>query len=151
VDLRGQVVRLGAGEEPEVLSDPEEQCFDVQHAPQGDVFIYSDVDTLKLRRRTGEPAGELGYGHHARWAPNGSCLVFQVTYDDGHTVVKSELAVSSPDGTRQALLTATDAYDEVEPCWMPDGLALLCACEKTGNLLRLHLDRPANPSVQGAP
>ena len=139
--LRGQVVVLEEGEVPVVLSDPDERCFDLQPAPSGDVFVYSDMDTLKLRRRSGELVGDLGFGLHARWSPDGSCLVYQVTHDDGHRITMSDLAVGSPDGVRRARLTASAAYDEVEPCWTPDGRALVCVCEKTGHLLKIHLTR----------
>jgi len=90
-------------------------------SPDGDKYCVEGFsgNLYVVDPRGGTPTN-LGEGHNPSWSPDGRYVIFEVTQDDGHVVISSDLWLASVDGSQRFQLTSTPGI-EGYPCWSPDG------------------------------
>lgn len=115
VDRTNQLVRIGSGD----------QFFGAVVSPDGDKVVYQGLVTgLHLYIRSTGTLRHIGPGTAPAWSPDSTRLAYEVTEDDGHDIVASELYVYEVAGDRAAPITATDSVVERRPSFSPDGKSL---------------------------
>jgi len=105
------------------VSEPNERCFDPILSPDGMRVCYACLGStggIEVSTTDGTTRHSLGRGTNARWAPDGSRLVFEITEDDGHNITGSDLYVIGADGRGKTRLTNTPELIERWPVWAPD-------------------------------
>jgi Tol biopolymer transport system component len=63
----------------------------------------------------------IGNGTAPAWSADSARLIFELTEDDGHDLVASDLYLYELAAARTTRLTATDAVIERRPSFSPDG------------------------------
>jgi Tol biopolymer transport system component len=69
----------------------------------------------------------LGRRNAAVWTRDGRWLVYMADRDDGHRVTGSELAMVSPDGKTEVMLTASQNRAEMYPRCSPTEDKIVCS------------------------
>ena len=103
-------------------------------------IVYSQMGTLMIMEPDGSKKRELARGHHPSWSPDGRMLVYDVSMDDGHRILGSDLYVINADGSEPTRLTNTPEVLECEPAWSPDGKCIACRTEDSDQVLLLWLE-----------
>lgn len=112
VDQAGIVTRIGTGD----------RFFGAVVSPDGDKVAFQGLSTgIYVHVRSTGSLEHVGPGTAPSWSPDGSRLVFEVTEDDGHDIVASDLYLYEVSADRVARLTSTDAMVERRPSFSPDG------------------------------
>jgi Tol biopolymer transport system component len=112
VDRSGTVTRIGTGD----------RFFGAVASPDGDRIAFQGLSTgIYVYTRSTGVLQHVGPGTAPSWSPDGSRLVFEVTEDDGHEIVASDLYLYEVQADRVARLTSTDATVERRPSFSPDG------------------------------
>jgi Tol biopolymer transport system component len=115
VDARGQLVRVGSGD----------RFFGAVVSPDGDHVVFQGLATgLHLYRRSTGALRHLGPGTAPAWSPDGKRLAYELTEDDGHDIVASELYVYDVVADRVSPITTTDRIVERRPSFSPDGASV---------------------------
>jgi dipeptidyl aminopeptidase/acylaminoacyl peptidase len=63
----------------------------------------------------------LGRGNDAAWAPDSSCLVYDISEDDGERITAADLYIFDLKAEKQIRLTDTPDRIERNPSWSPKG------------------------------
>lgn len=115
VDRTNQLVRIGSGD----------QFFAAAVAPDGDKVVFQGLTTgLHLYVRSTGTLRHIGPGTAPAWSPDSTRLVYEVTEDDGHDIVASELYVYEVASDRASAITTTERVVERRPSFSPDGASL---------------------------
>lgn len=115
VDRKKQTVRVGSGD----------RFFAAAVSPDGDKVVFQGLTTgLHLYVRSAGTLRYIGPGTAPAWSPDSTRLVYEVTEDDGHDIVASELFIYEVAGDRVSALTTTDLVVERRPSFSPDGKSL---------------------------
>ena len=77
---------------------------------------------------------DLGKGSRPRWSPNGEKIVYQLTTDDGHRVISSDLHLINFDGTGKLQLTNTPNVHEMRPSFYPKGNRIIYDTDLLGEI-----------------
>ena len=109
-------------------------------SPDHSQIVYSQMGTLMIMEPDGSKRRALARGHHPSWSPDGKRLVYDVSVDDGHRILSSDIYVINADGTEPIRLTDTPEVLECEPAWSPDGKWIACRTEDSGRVLLLWLE-----------
>lgn len=135
---RGQVWRAGpdSGARTALTTDG---GMEPVWSPDRSQVVYSQMGVLMIMAPDGSKKRELTRGHHPSWSPDGTMLVYDVSRDDGHQILSSDLYVINVDGTEPTRLTHTPEVLECEPAWSPDGRCIACRTEDAGRVLLLWL------------
>lgn len=108
----GGLIELGSGD----------RFFGPVISPDGDRVVFQGLVTgLHVYTRSTGVLARIGPGTAPAWSPDGRRVVFEVTEDDGHEVVASELHVYDVAADRAAPITATERVIERRPSFSPDG------------------------------
>ena len=128
-------LRRAPGEAPVVVTPPDgaDRYYGGVLSPDGKSIAYNGLHTgLYVQSLAGGPAVHLGEGYSPQWLPDGSGVVYNISVDDGHNLLGSDLFLSSPDGTTVSNLTGGAAGIPLNPSISPDGSRL--AYETEGRL-----------------
>ncbi|MDQ3370130.1 MAG: hypothetical protein M3680_32330 [Myxococcota bacterium] len=112
VDRTNAVIRIGSGD----------RFFGAVVAPDGDQVLFQGLTTgLHLYVRSTGTLRHIGPGTAPAWSPDSKRVAFEVTEDDGHDIIASELYVYDVARDRVEPVTATDAVIERRPSFSPTG------------------------------
>jgi len=112
VDRTQQLVRIGSGD----------HFFGAVVAPDGDKVVFQGLTTgLYLYIRSTGTLRHIGPGTAPAWSPDSARLVYEVTEDDGHDIVASELYLYDVAGDNALPITTTDRIVERRPSFAPNG------------------------------
>jgi hypothetical protein len=115
VDRAGKLARIGSGD----------KFFGAVLSRDGDKVVFQGLTTgLYLYIRSSATLRYIGPGTAPAWSPDGKRLVFEVTEDDGHEIVASELYIYDVATDRVSPITATDRIVERRPSFSPTGAAI---------------------------
>lgn len=108
----GRVAQVGSGD----------RFFSPVVSPDGDKVAFQGLVTgLYVYVRSTGSLTHIGPGTAPAWSPDGARLVYELTEDDGHEIVASELHLYNVAAGRSQQLTSTDAQLERRPSFSPDG------------------------------
>jgi Tol biopolymer transport system component len=108
----GQLVQIGNGD----------RFYGAVVAPDGDKVVFNGLTTgLYLYTRSTGKLVHIGDGTAPAWSPDGGRIVFELTEDDGHNIVASELYIYDVPSGRVSQLTTTDRVIERRPSFSADG------------------------------
>ena len=115
VDRKHQLVRIGSGD----------KFFAAAVSPDGDKVVFQGLTTgLHLYVRSTGTLRHIGPGTAPAWSPDSARLAYEVTEDDGHDIVASELYVYEVAADRASVITTTDRIVERRPSFGPDGTSI---------------------------
>lgn len=115
VDRANKLVRIGTGD----------RFFGAVVAPDGDKVVFQGLTTgLYLYTRSTGALRYIGPGTAPAWSPDSTRIAYEVTEDDGHDIVASELYVYSIATDQAVPVTSTDRVVERRPSFSPDGKQL---------------------------
>jgi Tol biopolymer transport system component len=115
VERAGRWIELGSGD----------RFFGAIVAPGGDHVVFQGLVTgLYVYTRSTGVRHHVGPGTAPAWSPDGARLVFEVTEDDGHAIVASDLYLYDVAADRVSALTASDRVIERRPSFAPTGAAI---------------------------
>ncbi len=125
VDRTSKLVRVGSGD----------RFFGAVIAPDGDKVVFQGLTTgLYLYVRSTGALRYIGPGTAPAWSPDSKRLAYEVTEDDGHEIVASDIYVYTVATDRAEPVTATDALIERRPSFSPTG-AEIAFDDNTGGIL----------------
>ena len=119
-----------------VISD---RIYNPVISPDNTQMVYGKGGELKVYNFSSKEERSLGKGHHASWSPDNKYVVFEVSSDDGHIVLESDLYIASVDGKIREKITSTDNQLETTAVWFPNGNRIAYQCSKTGLIYILTL------------
>jgi len=115
VQRAGKLIEIGTGD----------RFFGAVVAPDGDKVVFQGLATgLYLYTRSTGALARIGPGTAPAWSPDSKRLVFEVTEDDGHDILASEIYLYDVATDRVAPLTASDRVIERRPSFSPTGTSI---------------------------
>jgi Tol biopolymer transport system component len=91
-------------------------------SPDGDRVAFQGLATgIYIHQLSTGTTIHVGPGTAPAWSPDGSRLVYELTEDDGHEIVASELHLYDVAARRDHLLTTSEGRVERRPGFSPDG------------------------------
>src|SRR5262249_13550976 len=106
LDRKNQVAKIGSGD----------RFFGAVVAPDGDKVVFQGLTTgLYVYTRSTGALRYVGPGTAPAWSPDSTRLVFEVTEDDGHNVIASDLYLYEVAHDRVSPITSTDRVVERHP------------------------------------
>ena len=113
-------VRDGAGHWRQVGSG--DRFFAPVVSPDGDRVAFEGLATgIYVYQISTDTLVHVGDGTAPAWSPDGRRLAFELTEDDGHQIVASDLYLYDVGSRVTQRLTATDNRLERRPSFSPDG------------------------------
>lgn len=99
-----------------------DRFFGAVISPDGDKVVFQGLVTgLHVYSKSTGKVVSVGPGTAPAWSPDSQRLVFEVTEDDGHDLMGSELYLYEVKGDRVSPLTSSDKVIERRPSFSPDG------------------------------
>lgn len=99
-----------------------DRFFGAVISPDGDKVVFQGLVTgLHIYSRSTGAVVRIGPGTAPAWSPDGKRLVFEVTEDDGHDLIGSELYLYEVAADRATPLTTSQGMTERRPSFSPDG------------------------------
>lgn len=115
VDRANKLVRIGSGD----------RFFGAVVSPDGDKVAFQGLETgLYVYVRSTGALRYVGPGTAPAWSPDSARLAYEVTEDDGHDIVGSDIYLYTVASDRAEPVTATDRVIERRPSFAPDGVEL---------------------------
>ncbi len=103
-------------------------------SPDGDKVVFQGLVTgLHIYSKSTGAVVSIGPGTAPAWSPDSRRLVFEVTEDDGHELIASDLYLYDLAADRASPLTASERVIERRPSFSPDG-AQIAFDDNTGAL-----------------
>jgi len=103
------------------ITKEEGKYFLPKLSPNGSKILYQEI--LRGLYVTDLQHGitiYLGKGDDAAWSPDSKYIIYEITVDDGHSIVSSELYIADL-YSQKIQLTNTPDLVEMRPSWSPDG------------------------------
>lgn len=115
IDRTGRTARIGSGD----------RFFGAIVAPDGDKVVFQGLTTgLYLYVRSTGALSYIGPGTAPAWSPDSKRIAYEVTEDDGHAIVASDLFVYTIATDRAEPVTTTEKVIERRPAFAPNGTDL---------------------------
>lgn len=103
-------------------------------SPDGDKVVFQGLVTgLHIYSKSTGTVVSVGPGTAPAWSPDSKRLVFEVTEDDGHELIASDLYLYDLAADRATPLTTSERVIERRPSFSPDG-AQIAFDDNTGAL-----------------
>jgi hypothetical protein len=124
--------RANPGEAAKPISQGDDRFYGGVVSPDGKYVAYNGLHTgLYVAPLDGSaPPVNLGEGYSPSWLPDGSGVVYNISQDDGHRLIGSDLYMATVDGGTVSNLTQSPYDVETNPSVSPDGTKV--AFEKDG-------------------
>lgn len=104
-------------------------------SPDGSKIAFKIVGgNLQVYELNNFQLHDLGKGNSPIWSPNGKKIVYQITLDDGHRVISSDLFLINFDGTDKLQLTKTQDVHEMRPSFYPKGNRIIYDTDLLGEI-----------------
>jgi len=118
--------RAAPGEPARVVSEGDDRFYGGVVSPDGRYIVYNGLYSgLYIKPLDGSgPTVYLGEGYSPSWLPDSSGIVYNISVDDGHQILASDLYLATVDGTNISNLTQTPDTIELNPSVSPDGSAV---------------------------
>jgi hypothetical protein len=114
-DRGGQLREISSGD----------RFFGAVVSPDGDKVVFQGLVTgLHVYIRSTDKLASIGPGTAPAWSPDSKRLVFEVTEDDGHDLIASDLYLYDLGADRATQLTTSERMIERRPSFSPDGTAI---------------------------
>jgi WD40-like Beta Propeller Repeat len=102
-----------------------DRFFGTVISPDGDKVVFQGLVTgLHIYSRSTGAVVSIGPGTAPAWSPDSKRVVFEVTEDDGHDLIASDLYIYEVGANRVAPLTVSDRVVERRPSFSPDGTSI---------------------------
>ncbi len=108
-----------------------------QISPDGTALMWtasmpgSEIPQLwSLPLNKGLPAGlpmQIREGRESRWSPKGDLVLYTAV---DRNIGKTKIWTMTPDGSRPTQLTTGSNYNDVDPCWSPDGSKIIFTSDR---------------------
>ena len=109
-------------------------------SPDGSKLAFEIVGgNLQVYELNNFQLHDLGEGSSPRWSPNGEKIVYQLTRDDGHRVISSDIYLINFDGTDKLQLTKTQDLHEMRPSFYPKGNRIIYDTDLFGEIRTLRV------------
>ena len=119
-----QLIRNGA--EADLMPLGEGNYIWAELSPSKDRFVFTMVGQgTYVYSIDGRMISNLGHASAPHWSLNGKYLVYMRDFDNGVQYTKSEIWVSSADGSRSWQITDTPARIEMYPHFSPDNSQII--------------------------
>ena len=104
-------------------------------SPDGRMLVFEILGgNLQVYELNNFQLHDLGKGNNPRWSPNGEKILYQITMDDGHSVISSDLYLTNFDGTEKLQLTKTQYVHEMRPSFYPKGNRIIYDTDLLGEI-----------------
>jgi hypothetical protein len=131
LDRTNKLVRIGSGD----------RFFGAVVSPDGDKVVFQGLTTgLHLYIRSTGATRYIGPGTAPAWSPDSTRIAYEVTEDDGHEIVASELFLYEVARDRALPITSSDRVIERRPSFSPTGA--LAFDDNTGGIFVGRLEVP---------
>jgi hypothetical protein len=105
-------------------------------------YLSGNTDSVIITHlATGEKI-DIGEGSNLAWHPTGDFLLYDVTMDDGHRLLASDLFAVRPDGRERQRITFAEGVAYHNPSWSPDGRYILTEDAINGGVYLLEVEQP---------
>ena len=108
------------GTEEKVLS--QDRIISFSLSPDCSRILWDNIITgIEIININSGSIKKLDKGNGPTWSPDGNYILYNISKDDGHRLLESELFVIKADGTGKTQLTFTPDEMEMRASWSPDG------------------------------
>lgn len=83
---------------------------------------------------------DLGKGHRPRWSSDSKKITYMITEDNGEAYTDSDIYTINADGTQKKNLTNTNDKIEMNPCFSPDGKAIVFDLYNDGSIYLMNIE-----------
>lgn len=83
---------------------------------------------------------DLGQGNSPQWSPDSKKIIYEITKDDGYNFTASDVFSINADGTQKINLTNTNDKIEMNPCFAPDGKAIVFDVVDDGSIYLMNIE-----------
>lgn len=83
---------------------------------------------------------DLGKGHRPRWSSDSKKIIYMITEDNGDNYTASDIYTINADGTQKKNLTNTNDRIEMNPCFSPDGKAIVFDVYNDGSIYLMNIE-----------
>lgn len=83
---------------------------------------------------------DLGVGHRPRWSSDSKKIIYMITEDNGEQYTASDIFSINADATQKINLTNTSDKIEMDPCFSPDGKAIVFDVYNDGSIYLMNIE-----------
>ena len=104
-------------------------------SPDGKKIVFKVIGgNLHVYELNNFQLHDLGTGERPDWSPDSERIIYQITKDDGHSVISSDIYVIKFDGTKRRAVTRTKNVNEMRPSFFPNGKKIIYDTDLLGEI-----------------